>query len=88
MPTSHSPPCPLSARSFLQGGEDLTSIPVSIEIAGKDVCLQETEDRYKGMINFYIEVKDQSKTVYQISDRLEMNLKEETYNRRLSDSYR
>jgi len=77
----------IAQESFLQGSEDLTSIPISIEIAGKDVSFKKAEDRYKGMINFYIEVKEQSKTVYQISDRLEMNLKEETYNRRLSDSY-
>ncbi len=77
----------IAQESFLQGGEDLTSIPISIEIAGKDVVFKKAGDRYRGMVNFYIEVKDQTKTVYQSSDRLEMNLKEETYNRRLSDSY-
>ena len=74
-------------ESFLKGPENIISVPISIEVAGKDVQFKEAGDRYRGLVSFYFEVKDQSQTVYQISDRLEMNLREETYKRRLADSY-
>jgi GWxTD domain-containing protein len=74
-------------ESFLKGPENIVSIPLSIEVAGKDVQFQESGDRYRGLLNFYIEVKDLNQTVCQISDRLEMNLKEETYRRRMADAY-
>ena len=77
----------IDQESFLKGPENAVSIPLSIEVAGRDVQFQEAGDRYRGLINFYIEVKDLNQTVYQISDRLEMNLKEETYRRRTSDAY-
>ena len=77
----------IAYESFLKGAENSISIPLSIEVAGRDVQFQESGDRYQGLLNFFIEVKDQSQTVYQISDRLEMNLKEETYKRRLTDAY-
>ncbi len=73
--------------SFFQGREDLTSIPICIEVAGRDVAFKEADDRYRGTVSFYIEVRDPNQVVYQASDRLEMNLREETYRRRLSDSY-
>jgi GWxTD domain-containing protein len=77
----------IDQESFFKGAQNTTSIPLTIEVAGKDVLFQEAGDRYRGLINFYIEVKDQSQTVYQISDRLEMNLKEGTYKRRPADTY-
>jgi hypothetical protein len=77
----------IDQESFLKGPENAVSIPLSIEVAGKDVQFQEAGDRYRGLINFHIEVKDLNQTVYQISDRLEMNLREETYRRRTSDAY-
>ncbi len=77
----------IDQESFFKGPENVVSIPLSIEVAGKDVQFQEAGDRYRGLINFYIEVKDLNQTVYQLSDRLEMNLKEETYRRRMVDAY-
>jgi len=73
--------------NFFRGENGTTYIPISIEVAGKDVAFQKLEDRYKGSVNFYIEIKDDSGTVYQTSDRLDMNLKEDTYQRRASDHY-
>ncbi len=77
----------VASESFLLGERDLTYIPISIEVAAKDLGFEKVKDRYKGLVNFYIEVKDNKSTVYQASDRLEMNLKEETYRRRFTDYY-
>ncbi|MFC2165876.1 GWxTD domain-containing protein [Acidobacteriota bacterium] len=73
--------------NFFKGERGATFIPLSVEIAGKDVVFKKVEDRYKGTINFFIEIKNDTETVYQTSDRLEMNLKEDTYQRRASDHY-
>lgn len=74
-------------ENYLKGEDGSTYIPISIEIAAKDVAFKQKDDRYRGMVNFYIEIKDKTGTVYQTSDRLEMNLKEETYQRRFTDYY-
>ena len=74
-------------ESYFQGKNNLTVIPVSIEVAGKDVLFQKSDDRYQGIVNFHVEIKDRENTVYQTSDRLEMNLREETYGRRMTDFY-
>ena len=74
-------------ESYLAGGDGMTLVPISLEIAAKDVAFRPIEDRYRGMVNFYIEVKDDKGTAFQASDRLEMNLKEESYRRRYADSY-
>jgi len=74
-------------ENFFRGEGKLTYIPISIEVAAKDLGFKKVKDRYKGMVNFYIEVKDKRDTVYQASDRLEMNLREATYNRRFTDYY-
>ena len=76
-----------SKENYLMGSGNLTYIPISIEVAAKDLGFNKVEDTYNGMVNFYIEVKDENSTVYQGSDRLEMNLREETYRRRLTDYY-
>ena len=77
----------VARENFLLGDRDLTYIPISIEVAAKDLGFKKIKDRYKGLVNFYIEIKDKKDTVYQASDRLEMNLKEETYRRRFTDYY-
>ena len=73
--------------NFFKGEGGATYIPLSVEVAGKEVAFQRADDRYKGSLNFYIEIKDDKGTVYQTSDRLEMNLKEDTFQRRASDHY-
>ena len=77
----------VAKENYLLGTGSLTYIPISIEVAAKDLGFNKVEDRYRGMVNFYIEVKNEKGTVFQTSDRLEMNLKKETYERRLSDYY-
>ncbi len=74
-------------ESYLAGNEGMTTIPISLEVAAKDLGFRRVEDRYQGMVNFYIEVKNDRGTAYQASDRLEMNLKEESYRRRFADFY-
>jgi hypothetical protein len=74
-------------ENYIKGEGNLTYIPISMEVAAKDLSFKKKDDRYLGMVNFYIEVKDEKGTVYQASDRLEMKLREETYQRRLSDFY-
>ena len=76
-----------SKENYLVGIEGLTYVPMSLEVAAKDLGFKHVDDRYLGMVNFYIEVKDEKGTVYQSSDRLEMNLKEESYQRRFTDFY-
>ena len=73
--------------NFFKGDRGSTFIPLSVEIAGKDIAFKKVDDRYKGAVNFYIEIKDETGTVYQVSDRLDMNLKDDTYQRRASDHY-
>lgn len=77
----------VAKENYLLGTGNLTYIPISIEVAAKDLGFNKVEDRYRGMVNFYIEVKNEKGTVFQTSDRLEMNLRKETYERRLSDYY-
>jgi GWxTD domain-containing protein len=74
-------------ENYLIGSGGLTYVPLSLEIAARDLGFNKVEDRYRGMVNFYIEVKDEKETVHEISDRLEMNLREESYQRRLTDFY-
>jgi hypothetical protein len=78
----------LAKENFFIGNAGQTYIPISIEVAAKDLSFNKVEDRYRGTINFYIEVKDEKGTsVHQTSDRLEMNLREESYQRRMTDYY-
>jgi GWxTD domain-containing protein len=74
-------------ENYMIAGGGLTYIPLSLEIAARDLGFNKVKDRYQGLVNFYIEVKDEKETVYQTSDRLEMNLKEESYQRRFTDFY-
>lgn len=75
-------------ESFLSGGEGFTYVPISVEVAGKDLRFEKKKDAYLGLLNFYIEIKDaKDETVYTASDRLEMTLREETYQRRVTDYY-
>jgi GWxTD domain-containing protein len=74
-------------QAFLMGVNKTTKIPISVEISGKDVAFNKDGDRYKGAVNFHVEVKDSEKTVYQSSERLEMNLLEQTFQQRLTDTY-
>ena len=76
-----------SKVSYIMGNNDLTRIPISVEVVAGDLTFVEKEGRYKGMVNFYIEIKDKTGTVCQNSDRLEMSLREETYQRRFTDYY-
>jgi GWxTD domain-containing protein len=74
-------------ENYLAGNEGLTYIPISLEVAARNLGFRQVMDRYEGKVNFYIEVKDEKGTAYQASDRLEMNLKEESYQRRFVDFY-
>jgi len=74
-------------ETYLYGKDNLTTVPLSIEVAGKDVAFVKDGDRYNGTVNFHIEVKDGSTTIYQSSERLVMNLREPTYRKRLTDYY-
>lgn len=76
-----------SKVSYVMGNNDLTHIPISIEVAAKDLTFEEKEGKYRGRVNFYIELKDKAGTVCKKSDRLEMSLREETYKRRFTDYY-
>jgi len=73
--------------SYLKGQNDLIYIPLSVELEAKNIAFKKSGERYKGRVNFYIEIKDKTGTVYQASDRLEMNLKEETYQQRFKNYY-
>jgi len=75
------------SQAYLKGENETTNIPISVEIAGKDVAFAKDGDRYNGTINFHIEVKDSKETVYQSSERLVMSLMEQTFQQRLSDTY-
>jgi len=75
------------SQSYFKGENETTKVPISVEIAGKDVAFNKDGDRYKGAVNFHVEVKDSEKTVYQSSERLEMNLLEQTFQQRLGDTY-
>jgi GWxTD domain-containing protein len=76
-----------SNEDYFMGSGGLTYIPVSIEVAAKDLGFNKVEDKYNGRVSFFIEIKDEKTTLYQGSDKLEMNLREETYKRRLTDYY-
>jgi len=77
----------IAKENFLMGDKDLTYVPISMEVVARDLGFKKIKDRYRGIVNFYIEVKDKKGVVYQASDRLEMKLIEETYQRRFTDSY-
>jgi hypothetical protein len=77
----------LMNETFLHGEHNVTTIPISVEIAGKDVAFVKEGDRYNGAVNFHVEVKDDNDTVYQSSERLVMSLREQTYQNRFSDYY-
>lgn len=76
-----------SKENYLRGTDGLTYIPMVLEVAAKDIEFRPARDRYEGLVNFYIEVKDANGIVFQKSDRLEMNLKEDSYRRRLAENY-
>lgn len=76
-----------SNEDYFMGSGGLTYIPVSIEVAAKDLGFNKVEDKYTGRVSFFIEIKDEKTTLYQGGDKLEMNLREETYKRRLTDYY-
>jgi GWxTD domain-containing protein len=76
-----------SKENYFRGTGGLTYIPLAMEVAAKDLEFRPVKDRYQGLINFYIEVKDESGPVFQKSDRLEMNLKEDSYQRRIAENY-
>ena len=76
-----------SKENYLRGTGELTYIPMVMEVAAKDLEFRPAKDRYQGLVNFYIEVKDASGPVFQKSDRLEMNLKEDSYRRRFAEHY-
>ncbi len=77
----------VSKQCFLGGAEGLTYVPMVLEVPAKDLEFRPEKDRYQGLLNFYIEVKDADGPVFQKSDRLEMNLKEDSYRRRLAEHY-
>jgi GWxTD domain-containing protein len=78
----------VTKENFMKGQGGQTYIPISIEVAARNLGFKKKKENYEGKVNFYIEVKDaQNDTVYQASDRLEMNLREETFQRRSSDYY-
>jgi len=74
-------------QAYFMGENKTVKVPISIEIAGKDVAFNKDGDRYKGAVNFHVEVKEDDRTVYQSSERLEMNLLEQTFQQRLTDTY-
>jgi GWxTD domain-containing protein len=76
-----------SKENYLRGADGLTYIPMVVEVAAKDLEFRPAKDRYQGLVNFYIEVKDASGPIFQKSDRLEMNLREDSYRRRLTENY-
>lgn len=76
-----------SKENYLRGTGGLTYIPMVLEVAAKDLEFRPDKDRYQGLVNFYIEVKDADGTVFQKSDRLEMSLKEDSYRRRVAENY-
>ena len=77
----------VSKQSFLLGSKGMTYVPMVLEVPAKEVEFRPVKDRYQGLVNFYIEVKDADGPVFQKSDRLEMNLKEESYRRRMGENY-
>lgn len=76
-----------SKENYLRGTGGLTYIPMVLEVAAKDLEFRPDKDRYQGLVNFYIEVKDADGTVFQKSDRLEMSLKEDSFRRRGAENY-
>jgi len=76
-----------SKESYLRGADGLTYVPMVLEVAAKDLEFRPAKDRFQGLVNFYIEVKDANGPIFQKSDRLEMNLKEDSYRRRLTENY-
>jgi len=76
-----------SKENYFMGSGGLTYVPVSIEVAAKDLSFNKVADKYNGRVTFFIEVKDEKSILFQGSDRLEMNLREETYSRRPTDYY-
>jgi len=76
-----------SRENYLRGADGLTYIPMVLEVAARDLEFRPAKDRYQGLVNFYIEVKDANGPVFQKSDRLEMSLKEESYRRRFTENY-
>ena len=78
----------IAQESYLKGSGGSTYIPLSVEVAAKDLAFEKVDDRYRGLVNFHVEVRnDRGTTIHQTSERLEMNLREETYQRRLTDFY-
>jgi GWxTD domain-containing protein len=77
----------VSKQCFLSGADGMTYVPMVLEVPAKDLEFRPDKDRYQGLLNFYIEVKDADGPVFQKSDRLEMNLKEDSYRRRLAEHY-
>jgi GWxTD domain-containing protein len=76
-----------SKENYLRGADGLTYVPMVLEVAAKDLEFRPAKDRYQGLVNFYIEVKDESGPIFQKSDRLEMDLKEDSYRRRFAENY-
>ncbi len=77
----------VSQNSYIIGADGYTLMPISIEIAAKELKFVEKDERYVGKVNFFIEIKDKEGIVYQKNDSLEMNLKRDTYERRITDYY-
>ena len=77
----------VSKQSFLLGSNGMTYVPMVLEVPGKDVEFRPVKDRFEGLVNFYIEVKDADGPVFQKSDRLEMNLGVDSYRRRVAENY-
>ena len=77
----------VSKESYLAGPGGLTFVPIVLEVPAREVEFRPVKDRYQGLVNFYIEVKDANGPVFQKSDRLEMNLKEDSFRRRMTESY-
>lgn len=76
-----------SRENYLRGADGLTYVPMVLEVAARDLEFRPAKDRYQGLVNFYIEVKDANGPIFQKSDRLEMSLKEESYRRRFTEKY-
>lgn len=62
-------------------------IPIAIQVELSQLSFVKKEDKYKDELNFYVSILKGGASIYEGSDRLEMNLSENTYRQLKGQTY-
>ncbi len=68
-----------SMKSIFKGGNKEYYIPIAVQVELSQLSFNRRANKYLGELNFYISILKGGISVYEGSDRLEMNLSEYTY---------